>query len=233
MVKPYLYQEENKKRKVVTQQTLLRVLDATLRLLHPFMPYVTEEIWQQLPSKKETDSIMIASYPRADGRYDDDRVADEMDLLIEVITALRNIRGEMDVPPGEQIDVIIRTKVREVEERIERNQLFVRNLARVKSLMIGEEIERPAHSAFAVVQNAEIFVPMDRSRMEEEGRRLQKEISKVEKEIQFVEKKLSNEQFMAKAPAEVVQEEKEKALQYRDRRDRLDERLKKIQEALK
>jgi len=233
MIKPFLYQEGDKKRKDITQQTLLKVLDATLRLLHPFMPFVTEEIWQQLPSEKKADSIMIAPYPQVDERYDDDEIADEMDLLIEVITALRNIRGEMDVPPGEQIDVILRTKVKKVEERIRRNQLFVVNLARVKGLMIGEEIERPAYSAFAAVGDVEIFVPMDRSRMEEEAMRLQKERAKVEKEILFVEKKLSNEQFRSKAPVEVVREEEEKALQYRARRDKLEERLKRIQGDLK
>ncbi len=233
MIKLYLYQEEDRKRKAVTQLILLRVLDATLRLLHPFMPFVTEEIWQQLPSQKETDSIMIAPYPRVDETYDNDLIAEEMDLLIEVITAIRNIRGEMDVPPGEQIDVILRTKAKEVEEGIRRNQLFVGNLARVKSMIIGGEIERPAYSAFAVTRDVEIFVPMDRSRMEEEAGRLRKERAKVEKEILFVEKKLSNEQFKSKAPVEVVQEEEEKALQYRNRRDQLDERLRKIAEALK
>jgi valyl-tRNA synthetase len=119
-----------------------------------------------------------------------------------------------------------------VEERIERNRLFVVNLARVKTLMIGMEIERPSYSAFAVLRDAEVFVPMDRSRMEEEAVRLQKEKAKIEKEILFVEKKLSNEQFRSKAPVEVVREEEEKALQYCARRDKLEERLRKITEAL-
>ena len=109
-----------------------------------------------------------------------------MELVIEVITALRNIRGEMNVPPGEQIDALLRTKDREIEERLQRNQSFIQNLARVKNLRIGEEVEKPAYSAFAVVRDVEIFVPMDRSRMEEEARRLQKEIAKIEKEIAFV-----------------------------------------------
>jgi len=232
LIKPYLYQEKDVRRKRITQQTLLKVLDATLRLLHPFMPFITEEIWQQLPLEKEVSSIMVATLPEPDKGFDDDQVADEMGLVIEIITALRNIRGEMNVPPGEQIDAILRPKGEEVERRLKRNQMFIRNLAKVKSLTIFGKKEKPAYSAFAQVQDVEIFVPMDRSRMEEEIRRLQKEISKIEKDIAFVNRKLSNEQFLSKAPKEVVREEKEKGFQYQTVRDKLEESLKKIREVL-
>ena len=232
LIKPYLYQDEDVKKKRMSQQTLLEVLDATLRLLHPFMPFITEEIWEQLPLRKETDSIMVASFPQPDERFDDDEVADEMGLVIEIITALRNIRGEMNVSPGEQVDAILGPKGEQAERRLERNQLFLQNLARIKSLKILRELEKPAYSAFAQVQDVEIFVPMDRSRMEEEVRRLQKEISKIEKDIAFVNRKLSNEQFLSKAPKEVVQEEKEKAFQYQTVRNKLEESLKKIKETL-
>jgi len=233
LIKPYLYQDKDVRRQKITQQTLLKVLDATLRLLHPFMPFITEEIWQQLPLEKEARSIMVATLPQPDKGFDDDQVADEMGLVIEIITALRNIRGEMNVPPGEQIDAILRPKEEEVERRLKRNQMFIQNLAKVKSLTIFGEKEKPAYSAFAQVQDVEIFVPMDRSRMEEEARRLQKEISKIEKDIAFVNRKLSNEQFLSKAPKEVVQEEKEKGFQYQTVRNKLEESLKKIREVLK
>ena len=233
LIKPYLYQDKDVRRQKITQQTLLKVLDATLRLLHPFMPFITEEIWQQLPLEKEASSIMVATFPQPDEGFDDDQVADEMGLVIEIITALRNIRGEMNVPPGEQIDAILRPKEEEVERRLKRNQMFIQNLAKVKSLTIFGEKEKPAYSAFAQVQDVEIFVPMDRSRMEEEARRLQKEISKIEKDIAFVNRKLSNEQFLSKAPKEVVQEEKEKGFQYQTVRNKLEESLKKIREVLK
>jgi valyl-tRNA synthetase len=232
LVKPYLYQDKDLKLKRLTQKTLLEVLDAILKLLHPFMPFITEEIWQQLPLEKEDGSIMIAEFPKPDRGFDDEQAADEMELVIEIVTALRNIRGEMNIPPGEQIDVLLHPKRREIGERLMRDQLFIQNLAKVKSLKVFQEIEKPAYSAFGVVRDVEIFVPMDRSRMEEEAKRLQKEISKVEKEIAFVNRKLSNEQFLSKAPTEVVQEEKEKALQYQAVRGKLEESLKKIEEAL-
>jgi valyl-tRNA synthetase len=232
LIKPYLYQDRDLKLKRLTQKTLLEVLDAILKLLHPIMPFITEEIWQQLPLEKEDGSIMIAEFPKPDKGFDDDRAADEMELIIEIITALRNIRGEMNIPPGEQIDVLLHPKRREIGERLMRDQLFIQNLAKVKSLKVFEKIEKPAYSAFGVVRDVEIFVPMDRSRMEEEAKRLQKEISKVEKEITFVNRKLSNEQFLSRAPTEVVQEEREKAVQYQVVRGKLEESLRRIEEAL-
>ena len=232
LIKPSLYPNEEKKRRVLTQRTLLEVLDAILRMLHPFMPFITEEIWQQLPGRKENESIMKAEFPRPHPRYDKEKAADRMGLIIEVITALRNIRGEMNLPPGEQIVALLRSKNEEVRKTLCDHQSFIQTLARVKELTLGQDLEKPLYSAFVVVRDVEIFVPMDRSRMEEERKRLQKEIQKIEKEIAFVGKKLSNEQFLAKAPPEVVQEEKEKASQYQAVRKKLEENLGKIKEAL-
>jgi valyl-tRNA synthetase len=220
------------RRRAITQETLFKVFDATLRLLHPFMPFITEEIWQKLPGEKGSESIMVATFPQPDDRFDNEDAADEMAVVIEVITALRNIRGEMNIPPGDQIVCMLRTKNEGAEERLKRNQPFIENLARVKEVMFGDRHEKPVYSAFAVVRDIEIRVPMERSRVEEEGRRLQKEIAKVEKEIAFVEKKLSNEQFLARAPADVVEEEKTKAAEYRARREKLEESLRKIKESL-
>jgi valyl-tRNA synthetase len=233
LTKLYLYKEEGKKRQSLTQQTLLEVLDAILRLLHPFMPFITEEIWQQLPQRKENESIMIAEFPKPEERYDDEDVADEMGLTIEVINALRNIRGEMNLPPGETITVLFRTKSEEVEERLRENQSFIQLLALVNKFKFGQDLEKPLYSAFVVLRGVEIFVPMERSRMEEEAKRLQKEILKIVKESAFVIKKLSNEQFLSKAPPEIVQEVKEKALEFRTQREKLEESLVKIKEMLR
>ncbi len=232
LIKPLLYQEEDVRQKKVTQHTLLHILDATLRLLHPFMPFVTEEIWQQLPNQKSDGSIMMTAFPKPDGRFDDREVAEEMGWVIEIIAALRNIRGEMNIPPGDQMVAMLRTKDIEVEKGIQKNQSFIKNLAKVKELTIGSNLEKPLYSAFAAVREIEIFVPMDRSRMEEESKRLQKEINKIEKEMAFVEKKLSNDQFLSKAPSGVVEEVRGKAREVQAIRDKLEESLKKIKEAL-
>jgi len=228
LAKLYLYQDGGEKRQALTKRTLSEVLDAVLRLLHPFMPFVTEEIWQQLPGRKENESIMVAEFPRPDERYDDESAADEMELIIDVVSALRNIRGEMNLPPGERIMALLRTKSEEVEKRLGQNQSFIQSLALVKEFEFGRSLEKPLYSAFVAVRDVEIFVPMKRSRMEEEARRLQKEIARVEKESNFVLKKLSNEQFLSKAPPEVVQEVKEKASEFRNQREKLEESLDKI-----
>jgi valyl-tRNA synthetase len=232
LAKLYLYQEGGERKKELTKRTLSEVLDALLRLLHPFMPFITEEIWQQLPQRKENESIMVAEFPVPDERYDDDSVADEMGLIIEVISAIRNIRGEMNLPPGERIMALLSTKSEEVEKRLRQNQSFIQSLALVKGFEFGRSLEKPLYSAFVAVRDVEIFVPMERSRMEEEARRLQKEIARIEKESTFVLKKLSNEQFLSKAPPEVVQEVREKALEFRNQREKLEESLNKIKEMI-
>jgi valyl-tRNA synthetase len=232
LTKLFLYKEGNKKRQNLTKWMLLEVLDSILRLLHPFMPFITEEIWQQLPQRKENESIMIAKFPKPNKQFDDETAREEMALIVEVTNALRNIRGEMNLPPGEQITVLLRTKSKGVEKRLRENQSFIQFLALVKEFRFGREVEKPPYSAFIVVRDVEIFVPMERSRMEEEARRLQKEIVKIEKESGFVMKKLSDEQFLAKAPPEVVQEVKEKALGFRSQREKLEESLNKIREML-
>jgi len=232
LTKLFLYKGGDRRRQNLTQQTLIEVLDAILRLLHPFMPFITEEIWQQLPGREENESIMVAEFPKPHERYDDESVADEMGLVIDVTNALRNIRGEMNLPPGEQITVLFRTRTEEVERKLRENQSFVQFLALVKEFKFDRDLEKPLYSAFVVVRDVEIFVPMERSRMEEEAKRLQKEILKIEKEGAFVMKKLSNEQFLSKAPPEVVQEVKEKALEFRTQREKLEESLNKIKEML-
>jgi valyl-tRNA synthetase len=227
-----LYQEGDERKKKLTKRTLSDVLDALLRLLHPFMPFVTEEIWQQLPQRRENESIMVAEFPRPDERFDDESAADEMGLIIDVVSALRNIRGETNLPPGERIVALLLTKSKEAEKRLRESQSFIQSLALVKEFEFRRNLEKPLYSAFVAVRDVEIFVPMDRSRMEEEARRLQKEIAKIEKESNFVLKKLSNEQFLSKAPPEVVQEVKEKALEFRNQREKLEGNLNKIKEMI-
>jgi len=233
LVKPYLYQTSDEKRKILTQKNLFETLDILLRLLHPFMPFVTEELWQRLLERKPKESIMVAPYPEPEDRFHEGPWMREMEWVIEVITALRNVRGEMNLPPGERIDVLLRTEEEaKIKERVQRNQVFIETLARVKELRIGKDLRRPPCSTFVQVQEAEIFIPMDPSRMESEKRRLQKEIAKVEKEIAFVSRKLSNEQFLAKAPPEVVSEEKSKVADYQLLKSKLEENLRRVQEAL-
>jgi valyl-tRNA synthetase len=126
----------------------------------------------------------------------------------------------------------LRTKSEEEEKRLRENQSFIQSLALVKHFELGRDLEKPLHSAFGVVRDVEIFVPMERSQMEEEAKRLQKEILKIEKESVFIMRKLSNDQFLSKAPPEIVQEVKEKALEFRTQREKLEQSLGKIKEMI-
>jgi len=175
---------------------------------------------------------MVAEFPKPDDGYDDESVADEMGLIIEVTNGLRNIRGEMNLPPGERITALLRTKDGEVEKRLRENQSFIQSLALVEAFEFGRNLEKPLYSAFVAVRGVEIFVPMEKSRMEEEARRLQKEIAKIDKESTFVLKKLSNEQFLSKAPRDIVEEVKGKAKEFHSQREKLEESLNKIKEML-
>ena len=139
LVKLYLYQDGDNLKRLLSQRTLLEVLDAIVRLLHPFMPFITEEIWQQLPQRKEKESIMVAEFPKPDDRYDDEEVADKMQLVIEVITALRNIRGEMNLPPGEQIVGRPSHKEQRSGEEASGERTLSQTLARVKELKVGQD----------------------------------------------------------------------------------------------
>ncbi len=232
MVKPFLYQDQDRKRKAVSKKTLLEVLDGILRLLHPFMPFVTEEIWQKLPIVNKASSITIADFPRLDPQFYDERIEKEMEKLIDLITAIRNIRAEMNIQPSEHIDVIFNVEEENDELMIQRNRIFIQNLARAREIKIEKEIKRPPISAFSRVNDIEIFIPMERTKMEAELRRIQKEISKIEKDISFVERKLSNQEFLSKAPREVVQQELEKATQYKIVKEKMEENMRKIREML-
>jgi len=121
------------------------------------MPFITEEIWQKLPGRRENESIMVGELPKPHERYDDETVANEMGLIIEITNALRNIRGEMNLPPGEQISVLFRTKAEAVERILQENQSFIQFLALVKEFKFGWDLEKPVYSAFVVIRDVEIL----------------------------------------------------------------------------
>jgi valyl-tRNA synthetase len=213
--------------KRVTRAVLVHVLDQSLRLLHPVMPFITEEIWQHLPVKGE--SIVIASWPKADEAFTDEEAVREMETLIETIRAVRNIRAEMEVPPKQQIELLIRPDAGR-EESFRRNEAAIKRLCNVGSLTIDPGLERPERSMTAVVTGGEIFLPLvGLVDIEQTVARLQAELKKLNAEVERVEKKLSNQGFVAKAPAHVVEAERKKGEEYREKRDKVLARLKELQ----
>ncbi len=196
-----------------TRRTLIRVLEATLRLAHPFMPFITEEIWQRVApiAGVQGETIMLQAYPEADaGKRDEAAVADTR-WLQQVIVAIRAIRGEMNISPGRQIPVLFKNCNDTDKRRVEENRQFLTTLAKLESIIVLENGAEAPMSATQLVGDMELLVPMagliDK---DAELGRLQKEIAKLDKEVQRLAAKLSNEGFTAKAPADVVAKEREK-----------------------
>ncbi|SMO37295.1 valine--tRNA ligase [Melghirimyces algeriensis] len=217
---------EDEAAKQSTRSVLAYVLDQSLRLLHPFMPFITEEIWQHLPV--EGDSITIAKWPSSRAAFADSKAVHDMEVLIETIRSVRNIRAEMDVPPKKQIDLLIRSD-NETLSAFQDNEAAICRLCGVNRLQVGPSIDRPDRSMTAVVTGAEIFLPLEGLiDIDQTISRLEGELKKLDKEVERVEKKLANQGFIQKAPAHIVDEERKKGQEYRDKREKVRNRLKEL-----
>jgi valyl-tRNA synthetase len=191
--------------KASTLLVLQKGLGAVVRLLHPFMPFVTEEIWQRIPGVR--DSIMIADFPDSSEFLHDERAVREMDLLMGVINGVRNIRGEMNIAPSRKVNIVIESPDQEEGSSILRNLHHIRSLAGVESVEVASHVEKPEASATAVFEQKQVHVLLKGLLdFEEERKRLRKEIKKIEKDLEGATRKLSNEQFLGKAPPEIVEE---------------------------
>jgi valyl-tRNA synthetase len=208
MAKPALYgKDRNKKEstKVVAQM----VLKGALKLLHPFMPFVTEDIWEKLPGTE--GSIMIARFPEASDYIKDENALKEMSLLMGVITGIRNIRGEMNISPSKKVNILIDAAEKEEADFLSGNLVHIRTLAKVEEATIASGIPKPEASATAVFGQNQIHVLLKGILdFREERKRLEKQIKKIEKDIDVSKRKLSNKGFLKKAPAEIVEEVREK-----------------------
>ena len=196
-----------------TRQTLIRVLEATLRMAHPLMPFITEEIWQKVKPlvAAESDTIMLADYPVADPNKIDAQALTDIEWIKNVVTGIRNIRGEMNISPSKQIAVIFKNSTANDQRCIEANTAFLKKLASLESVSLLNKGEEAPLSATAICGELEILVPMagliDKNA---EIARLQKESEKLQKEVSRLQGKLQNPKFVDKAPQNVVEKEKDK-----------------------
>jgi valyl-tRNA synthetase len=216
-------------RKATVRYVLWHVLENLLRLLHPIMPFITEEIWQALPGAKPSPSIMLAPYPEPCHYRDHPEAAANMEKVMAVINAIRNIRGEMEVPPSREIAVILSCGSLESLSLMRHNEGAITSLARVADLAIGRDIEKPEDASIQVAGDVQIFVPLKGVvNVEEEEKRLGKEIARIGKDIDFLATKLGNPSFVERAPAEVVAREQDKLAEFSDKRRLLEESLVKL-----
>jgi valyl-tRNA synthetase len=231
LVKDDLYRADPE-RQETARFVLWTALEQLLRLLHPFMPFITEEIWQALP-KPGADSpasIMVAPYPTPQPAwegYRDDATA--MELVMDVIRGIRNIRGEMEVAPSREIAAILDCTSASTLKLLKHNEIYIMRLARLATLAIGQGLTKPEDAALQVVGDVEIVVPLKGLvDVEEEEKRLGKEIGKIDKDIDFLGKKLENPSFVERAPAELVVKEREKLAEFANKKRLLEESLVKI-----
>ena len=216
-------------RKTTVRFVLWYTLEHLLRLLHPFMPFITEEIWQTLPGAKETATIMLAPYPEPDTERSYPEAAANMERVMAVIGGIRNIRGEMEVPPSREISVILSCGSEESLRLMKHGEGAIISLARVADLAVGFGVEKPEDASIQVAGDVQIYVPLKGLvDTEEEEKRLLKEIAKVEKEIDQFSKKLENPSFVERAPADVVAREREKLAEVADKKLVLEASLAKI-----
>lgn len=212
MAKLPLYGEDEAA-KLTTRSVLAHVLDNTMRLLHPFMPFVTEEIWQHLPH--EGESITVAAWPTVNTAFNFTAEAGDMQLLMDIIRAVRNIRAEVNTPMSKKVPMTISAKDEQTSAVLEVNKGYIEKFCNPDGLTIGANLEAPAQAMSAVVSGAEIFMPLaGLINIEEEIARLEKELDKWAKEVKLVSGKLSNERFVSKAPEALVATEREKLADY-------------------
>jgi valyl-tRNA synthetase len=223
MAKQALYgddMDQKESSKAVVQEVLM----ASLKLLHPFMPYVTEEIWQKLPGAE--GSIMVADFPEASEFVSDAEAVREMDLLMGLIAGIRNIRGEMNIAPSRKVNIAIDVADGEEKNLLQNNLAHIQNLANVKDVSIDSGMPKPEASATAVFGQNQVHVLLKGLLdFEEERKRLRKEITKLEKDIGISNKKLSNKGFLEKAPAEIVAEVREKVDKLSTKMEKLNQNL--------
>ena len=214
-----------------TKSILVFVLDQFLRLLHPIMPFVTEEIWQQIGGQDK--SIVVADYPRVMEAYQDSQVEAQMAQLMELIRAVRTIRNEMNTPLSKPVDLYIKVQDATGQALLEANQAYIKRFCNPAQLLISQAPEHPEEVVTQVLSFAEILMPLKGLiKLEDELARLEGEQAKLEKEVARIDGKLSNEKFVSRAPEQVVAEERNKRQGYLSQLETVKERIQQVKDLM-
>ena len=218
-------------KRVAAQNMLIHVLDSALKLLHPFMPFITEEIWQKLPQNE--DSIMVSAFPEYREAQTNEAIEKEMAVIMEVITGIRNIRGEMNLNPGLKLNVLVKTQNSAIQQTLQDHGDYIRELARVEQLETGPNIEKPKVSASSVLGEMDLIIPLEGMMdFQEERKRVEKELKKIEKDLIFLDKKLSNPNFVKKAPVDIIEKDEQRKKSLSLKQAKLEIHLKTIEQGL-
>ena len=223
LIKPRLYEKEGPESKLTAQTVLHHVLIHTMELLHPFMPFLSEEIWQYLPHRGE--SIMITSWPRVGAEQVDQESEALMEFLMEAIHGIRNMRGEMKIHPGKTVRCVA-VAAAEESKLLHKYSSYIELLANCELEIARPGYPKPKQALSAVVRGTEIYMPLaGLVDLDKELARLQKEERTIDGVLKRVQKKLANEQFLAKAPPEVVEKEREKEVELERTKEAIQRRL--------
>ncbi|MGA2553876.1 MAG: valine--tRNA ligase [Smithella sp.] len=226
--KPVFYGKENPEQRQAAQRTLHEVYQKMLQLLHPFMPFLTEELWQILKGSDE-NSIMVSKFPVVNAQWEDMEAEKEMEMIMEIITSIRNIRGEMRIAPSQKLKVFISVADEQNKKFIQKDQSYILNLANLESLTVEINMVEPKGVATAVMGATKIFVPLAGAvDISAEKARLEKELGKVSKDLEQCSKKLANRDFCLKAAPEIIQKEEEKLKDFQKKFATLEGALKKL-----
>jgi valyl-tRNA synthetase len=219
IAKRSLYQPESPAARAVTQRTLVETLEATLRLLHPFMPFISEELWQRLPH--QGDSIMIAAFPKASSKGRDPEAERLMAPVLDVVSAIRTIRSESRISPALELTVSVKPASPLVTAALADGAAVIGSLARA-AITVSADGARPANSAMAATPSGDVFVRLEGVvDFDAERQRLRKEVERARKEIAFLEGKLGRPEFVERAPAEVVERERSRLTEQRETEQKL------------
>jgi len=225
MAKGRLGADADEVSKKTAQYVLWTVLEKGLRLLHPFMPFITEEIWQILGAEGET--IMLQEFPVRDEAMVKEDSEKSFEYLQTLISSVRNIRAEVGVSPAKAVVAIIKTESESELTTIEKNREFLVKLANLETLEFGKDVEKPAQSSFRVAEKSELYVSLEGLlNPEVEIKKINVQIEKVRKDLDKITGKLSNEKFVSKAPAHILERERRIQNEFQDKLDKLEENLK-------
>ncbi len=230
LIKGRMLGESGEASREAAKATLVAVLDGVFRLLHPIMPFITEALWRRLPRPdgvERAESLMIAPWPASRPEWEDDDAERDMRSLMELITTVRMLRSEYDIPVTHEVDVVLSNEAPAFRAVVDREAELVKRLARARVADGGGAGERAGAGANAVLRSgAELVIPLEGViDIDRELGRLREELERVENLLRSTEQRLGNEQFTSKAPAEVVEREREKAESFRDQRERLSRKL--------
>jgi valyl-tRNA synthetase len=220
-------QGEDEEAKVTTRMVLATVLEAIVKLLHPFMPFVTEEIYQMLTSNDA--ALAVSAWPQAAPEFENPKAVTDFALLMDIIRSVRNIRAEVDAPNSKQIRIFINAKTDDVLDNLTANQAYLERFCNPSELVIEKELSLSEEAMTAVVTGADILLPIEGLvNVEAEIQRLSAELKKLASEVKRGESKLANEKFTAKAPAHLVEEERAKLADYQEKFATVESKLQQL-----